>query len=501
MTLTFPTLRLSDIRIHPLVPIMAGALVLRMFLLGNAALWYDETGSVWMASMPFNRMIDATAGDTHPPLYFSLLWIWIRVFGSSEAVVRFPSVVLSLISIGLTWRLGQRLGLGRPVLIMASAIMAVTPAQIHFAQEARMYALFTVLVQVALLAALDRRWWLYCLAVSLSLWTHNYGLVFAAVLAVVSGVCMVIECRENNIPVVFSKPSTLWLAANAVALASWLPWLTSLAFQMREVAQGYWIQAVMPGTILDVLFNLTWGLVIVDEIQGHALVALCGLLAFALAAALKHRSRPILILACLVVSPFAIVTVASVIWKPIMLFRGFMPLTPWLTLWIAWALVEGMGPRARWVAAAFTLPVLAAVLAVYYVNVPTQKGDPAIWTDAIEWREGDVLYHINEGSYMFLRFYTPDDWRVAMLPRGDWRNIGALSDRTKNALGFNSARLEDMDWRRAWVIQSSGPTTVQGEDDAIAQLLARWPHELRMEITSASTYFALYLFYNPVYAR
>jgi hypothetical protein len=59
--------------------ITLAGLGLRLFLLGNARLWYDESGSVWMASLPWARMVAATGGDVHPPLYLAMLWAWVRV--------------------------------------------------------------------------------------------------------------------------------------------------------------------------------------------------------------------------------------------------------------------------------------------------------------------------------------------------------------------------------------------------------------------------------------
>ncbi len=500
-TLTFPHLNIRAITLHPLALVILIALGLRLLLLNQAALWYDETGSVWMASLPFAKMLEATGADTHPPLYLALLWVWIRLFGTSEAVVRLPSVVLSLAAIVLTWRIGERLGLQRPALVLAAALMAINPAQIYFAQEVRMYALLTVEVLIGLLAALERRWIIFGLALAASYWTHNYGLIFAVPLNVAALVSLVKECRETKTRLLFSKPATLWLGANALAVGSWLPWLTVLVGQMRDVAAGYWIPPLVIGAPLDALFKTVWGIIITNQTQAHALLVLAGAVVFAIGRAIWLKHRTGLVLSLLVIAPYAIVVLASVAWKPIMLFRGFMPAAPLLMLLFGWAFTHELPTRARLVAAAFALPVIAGVLTGYYLDVAHQKGDPQSWTELMDWREGDVLYHINEGSYMALHFYTPATWPQAMLPRGDWRNLGALSDRTKQAMGFNIARLESLHWKRAWLMQSTGPTTTAGEDAAIADLLARYPHlVIRLDQHPLST-FALYLLYNPDYAR
>lgn len=192
--------------------------------------------------------------------------------------------------------------------------------------------------------------------------------------------------------------------------------------------------------------------------------------------------------------------VASVTWRPILLFRAFTPIVPLLCLLFGWAFTDGLQRRARLVAALFAVPILLGALVAYYIHVPGQKGRPEEWTGAMDWRAGDVIYHVNEGSYMALHFYTPPERPQYLMPR-TWRNLGALSDTTRDAMGFQVADLESVSWRRAWCMVTVGPTTARAEDAAIRDLLARYPHRLiRIEEYPVST-FALYLLYNPVYAR
>src|SRR3972149_1208497 len=157
--------------------LLAIAAALRLAGLGDAALWYDESGSVWMATLPFPRMTAATGGDTPPPLYFAILWLWVRIGGTSEFWVRVPSLLFSLAIIPLAWRLAKRLNLPYSAPLAGAGLVTVSTAQIHYAQEARMYSLLAVMVLIGLFAALDQRWWLFGLALAALCWTHNYGLL------------------------------------------------------------------------------------------------------------------------------------------------------------------------------------------------------------------------------------------------------------------------------------------------------------------------------------
>jgi len=165
-----------------LVICLAAALALRLLWLGAAQLWYDEAGAVWMAHLPLRQLSSATAGDTHPPVYFVLLAAVIRLLGESEFVYRLPSALLSTAAVWLTWKLAEALAMPRRAVAAGVWLMALAPLQLHFAQEARMYALLEVEALIMLLAALSGRWGLMALAGVALLYTHNYGLFFFPVI-------------------------------------------------------------------------------------------------------------------------------------------------------------------------------------------------------------------------------------------------------------------------------------------------------------------------------
>ena len=63
--------------------IFAVAAALRFFMIARAPLWYDENFTLILARLPFEGMIQATAGDVHPPLWYVLeigrASCWVRV--------------------------------------------------------------------------------------------------------------------------------------------------------------------------------------------------------------------------------------------------------------------------------------------------------------------------------------------------------------------------------------------------------------------------------------
>ncbi|MBI1878125.1 MAG: glycosyltransferase family 39 protein [Chloroflexi bacterium] len=132
------------------------ALALRLALLGEQSLWYDE-GVTWLLSQkPPGELLQWTAADIQPPLYYLLVWETDALFGHSEWALRFPSVIFGVLAVPLIYILARRLfpvmlpGSLASAPLLAAAFLAISPLMVYYAQEARMY---TLLVFEATLAS------------------------------------------------------------------------------------------------------------------------------------------------------------------------------------------------------------------------------------------------------------------------------------------------------------------------------------------------------------
>ncbi|SCG79757.1 Dolichyl-phosphate-mannose-protein mannosyltransferase [Micromonospora rifamycinica] len=178
-----------------LVPLLA-TLLLGGYGIGRAQLWRDELATWSAATRPIGdllrltRTIDAASG----PYYLSV-HAWTGLAGDSEAALRLPSVLAMAAAAGLTAVLGRRL-FGSAAGLLAGLLFAVLPGTSRYAQEARPYALVTllaVLATVLLVRALDRpgrwRWAGYAAAVAGLGLAHllALGLVAAHAVAVLTG--------------------------------------------------------------------------------------------------------------------------------------------------------------------------------------------------------------------------------------------------------------------------------------------------------------------------
>lgn len=126
--------------------------LLRLLFIGTDGLWLDETFSIWLASQDLPDMLHWIARlDGHPPLYYLLLHAWIAFQGDSAYYVRSLSALFGTAAIPVLYLTGKRIS-GVGMGLVAAVLLAFSPFNIYYAQEARMYTLLTFNAAVAIYA-------------------------------------------------------------------------------------------------------------------------------------------------------------------------------------------------------------------------------------------------------------------------------------------------------------------------------------------------------------
>jgi uncharacterized membrane protein len=171
--------------------------------------------------------------DAHvTPLYFLLANLWSTLFGTSVIGIRSLSVLCGVALVPVVYWLAIELFARRRVALCAAALVAISPVQLLFAQEARMYALWALLMitaGAALLRAIRRNTWGswlgFGLAASASLYTH-----FLAAIPLGGYVLYTIVLHWRDRPVM----QRLFTTASLTVL-SFCPWVW--VFLIRQVVE------------------------------------------------------------------------------------------------------------------------------------------------------------------------------------------------------------------------------------------------------------------------
>jgi uncharacterized membrane protein len=116
--------------------------VLRIVEIHNAPLWIDETFTGAIAGQTdFARFVQFARDDAPTSfLYYLIIHVWQMAFGLSDLSLRVPSVIFSLMAVGLAawWRIPGMTAMER---ITWAALLATWPPGIGFADDARCYSL------------------------------------------------------------------------------------------------------------------------------------------------------------------------------------------------------------------------------------------------------------------------------------------------------------------------------------------------------------------------
>ncbi|MEH0929946.1 glycosyltransferase family 39 protein [Micromonospora sp. CPCC 205558] len=160
--------------------------------LGSAQLWRDELAT-WSAATRSPTDLARLAGtiDAATGPYYLLMHGWTTVVGDSTIALRLPAVLAMTVAAGLLAVLGARL-VDRRAGLFAGLLFAVLPGTSRYGQEARPYALATMLAVLAtllLVTALRRpswaRWAGYATAVAALGLIHLIALTLLAAHALV----------------------------------------------------------------------------------------------------------------------------------------------------------------------------------------------------------------------------------------------------------------------------------------------------------------------------
>ncbi|HEX8653584.1 MAG TPA: glycosyltransferase family 39 protein [Pyrinomonadaceae bacterium] len=228
-----------------LILILAFAVILRVINLGAESIWLDEASSVTLARLPLAGIIDLVSReDVHPPLYYLILHYWIMLAGDSEAGARLLSVLFAALSILVAYKVASLLfepwtGL------LGALLLSVSQLHIVFSQEARMYALLSLLSLLSIYFFIR---WLkdesgglafaaYVAATALLTYTQVYGWF---IIAAQNLFFLSLYLLSKGL---FKRMLKRWALAQALTLALFLPWVPVMIEQISRVQQGFWIPA------------------------------------------------------------------------------------------------------------------------------------------------------------------------------------------------------------------------------------------------------------------
>ncbi|MFN6570674.1 glycosyltransferase family 39 protein [Dendronalium sp. ChiSLP03b] len=191
----------------------------------------------------------------HPPLYYLIVRFWVEIFGNSVTVIRSLSAFISLLVFPcIYWLCRELFDVPLSLPGVAIALMAVSPIQLIYAQEAREYILWLVtiiissasLLQAIRLESKDKNelekrqqspdrfttWGIYTVTLAVSLYTC----LWSGFVAVAHGIYVITTARFQ-----LTETVRAYLLASVMGFVAFMPWMAILVadfFQFLISADG-----------------------------------------------------------------------------------------------------------------------------------------------------------------------------------------------------------------------------------------------------------------------
>lgn len=507
--------------------------------LGRVPLWRDEAATKAIASRRVYQILATMPHDdaVHGAYYLIVHYV-IRLLGSSNHALRLPSVLAMAVACGFTALIAERLTAPAGRLhaactgVAAGAIFAVLPATIDYAQEARSYALVTMMATIAtylLLRALDdgrRRWWGgYGAAVFLAALVNLFGLL----LLVAHGLTVLVRARPTSVATPAPGPGggggsgwglawrrlgvpLGWIAAGVVTVALLSP-LLLVAYGQRTAISWIPSSASAGREAFTLAHRWAGSADLVWPVFGLAALGVLGSL-------VADRRAPGPATAALpwLIAPPAILIGLSAI-HPIWNQRYVEFCLPALAICVAaglswlWRLAAiALGPSARgpgaiaWLA---FLPAFAAAVALVAILLPADAAirAPGYQPDNLERETAIIAANAEPGDIVF---YIPVNDRIVSMPfPGPWRKLRdialATSPVASDTLYGTDVSPAELVRRfkhvtRVWVISSAmvpesaflastAPTAIDREEFRLVAAM-HWTHRWRDGDTELTLYLA-----------
>jgi mannosyltransferase len=462
----------------------AAALLVDGYRLGSLSLWRDEAYSLEASDRSIGQIIavlhhtDAVNGT-----YYLFMHVVIALLGTSATALRLPSLLATAVAAATVAALGRLLarlaGLTAPWLtgLLAGLLFVAAPQATRYAQDARAYAIVTMLVTIATyllvraIMAGTWRWWAGYAVVIVLAGLFN---LFSVLVVVAHGVTMLLTYLRRRsaaqsagsaapAPGAAAVNPWRWLAA-AVAAGIVLAPLAFLGFSQR--GQISWLTRPDVSTIRAMVGSFAGSKLLIIPL---AALALCGL-----AVGVIARSRPpavpgsltpaIVAAPWLVLPPVIMLAVSQV--KPVYDIRYVIYCQPALALlcgaglgWLA-HVISASRPAGR-VLAWLPSAGIAVVLAVLLIAPQRAIRLPASRPDNLRYDAAVIAAHARPTDIVF---YIPWNQRILSMgypgPFRQLRDIALAESPVKSStlLGTEASlatlrgRLHDV--RRVWLITS-----------------------------------------------
>jgi hypothetical protein len=248
------------------IAILAGIsnFLVTFFYASRLNVWGDEAFSIQATKLSYAKMIELTAKDNHPPLYYILLKAWSKLFGYNELGLRVMSMFFMVLAVIVLVLISYRY-FNKKAAVITGILLGLSPFAIRMGLEIRMYSMAFLFCSLFLWAYLEYRnsqkkmlIFLMGLLGALAMYTHYFSVFMIITVLIVDYISLRGESTKIEL-VRFLKKSAL-VKAGVVSFILYLPWIGVFLSRAETLNNAFWVPKPMLTSPLYTPLNFLFGI-------------------------------------------------------------------------------------------------------------------------------------------------------------------------------------------------------------------------------------------------
>lgn len=236
--------------------------LLYISLIFNQNIWTDEAFTLQLVQGNLKEIVEGTANDVHPPLYYFYSKLFYDITGGSLQVQKLLTVIPQAGTLLLIATMFRK-KFGDMAAFLSLVFFTCIPCTMEFAVQVRMYSLSLLFVTLCGIYAYEayventKKSWLWVIVGALGA-AYSHYFAFVSIIVIVGFLFLTI---------LFTKRTLLkkWLISAVCMIVGYLPWMGCFIGQVTRVRESYWIPEITPEVIWS-YFIWTFDLVLLPGV-------------------------------------------------------------------------------------------------------------------------------------------------------------------------------------------------------------------------------------------
>jgi len=305
---------------------------LRFYNIDKNSLWLDEIGQVIVATMNLQDLLVGVSTHLSPPLDYLIMHFFLKFTPHNELFFRMPAAIFGIASILFVFLLGKQL-FSIKVGLISALLFSISPFDIYYSQEARMYSSFLFFTLVSFYTFIkfietgNKCFYPWIMSGILMIYTHYFGF-FILLIQFIFMLFKIIKSSQlkiKNIDLLFVRKS---ITGFTIIVFSFVFWLNVFLYQTFGGSRVLWYG--MEGDWKDFFvapwFNFSGIYLPQIKIATALFIALISIIAILYA--LKNHFESTVFLIIWILLPLMITYIITITSGPITTRRNFIFILP-----------------------------------------------------------------------------------------------------------------------------------------------------------------------------